>query len=657
METRTLIIAILISTFALSSQAQQDAEWLLNKRPDCQEWHLPDKGVGKVMRRIGSQNTAPMKAHGVQYIPLVLVEFQDMDFSVAGTQVTDDTGNVVRTIKGTSEEVNTYYQLFCNGTMDGVRYTGHGSYGSVRDYFVDMSDSAFLPIFTPIGPVTLDKGYAYYGENTYTTVNGVVKTTSHHKNINQFYKDAIAKAMEIHSDWSAFDNDGNGTVDMVFFVFAGLGESNGGDEYCIWPHESTRSITINGQSFAGYGITCEARPAAYRTDTIVSGNDTTYKRIVISTRGDGVGVFCHELSHALGLPDFYDTNDVAFGMDLWSVMDYGEYGNNGYCPGGYTAYERDFMGWQQLIELKEPCVLTIPCFTDGGGGYKIVNDANPDEYYIIENRQPKGWDVSVCGSARHGLQVTHVDFSASRWSDNTVNTDPNHQRMTIIAANNRYIGTNSARAEAATNGTTTQAEWQKTLLGNLWPGDTYNYDLTDESTPAAKVYTGGLIHKPLRNITENEDGTVTVCFRTNGRLDTPTIKNAENLEMTSFDAVWEPVEHATQYVCELYDDNELLHYDMLTETRKHYDGFLPGTLLKYRVKAMADSPEDYLDSEWSEYVSLNTLIDIIPNITNKVENDIIYDLSGRKISSQFKVHSSQLQKGIYIQSGRKVVKK
>ena len=51
---------------------------------------------------------------------------------------------------------------------------------------------------------------------------------------------------------------------------------------------------------------------------------------------------------------------------------------------------------------------------------------------------------------------------------------------------------------------------------------------------------------------------------------------------------------------------------------------------------------------------------------NEIENEemrngenenAIYDLSGRKISSQFKVHSSQLQKVIYIQSGRKVVKK
>ena len=40
-----------------------------------------------------------------------------------------------------------------------------------------------------------------------------------------------------------------------------------------------------------------------------------------------------------------------------------------------------------------------------------------------------------------------------------------------------------------------------------------------------------------------------------------------------------------------------------------------------------------------------------------IANDKFYDLSGRKISSQFKVHSSQLQKGIYIQDGKKMVRK
>ena len=42
---------------------------------------------------------------------------------------------------------------------------------------------------------------------------------------------------------------------------------------------------------------------------------------------------------------------------------------------------------------------------------------------------------------------------------------------------------------------------------------------------------------------------------------------------------------------------------------------------------------------------------------NGENENVIYDLSGRKIISQFKVHSSHLQKGIYIQDGKKMVRK
>ncbi|MBQ8968581.1 MAG: M6 family metalloprotease domain-containing protein [Bacteroidaceae bacterium] len=633
-----------LSVMSQTAKAQDDTEdWLQNGRPECVGEPAID-GARHIVRRIGSQATAPIKARGIQHVPVVLVAFQDKDFTVGDSLVMDTAGNVVDVMKGTDEDIRNYYRLFCNGRQDGVRYTGHGSYGSVHDYFVEQSDSVFLPQFTVIGPVTLDNGYAYYGANRYNS-QGVL--TSHHKNISEFYRDALGKAYGLYPDWKDFDNNGDGNIDIVFFIFAGLGESNGGDTDCLWPHETTRPTTINGTVFSTTAITCESRPATYRTDTVTVDGKATLKRVVDTIQGDGIGVFIHELSHALGLPDFYDTEYVAFGMDLWSVMDYGEYGGNGYVPGNYTAYERDFMGWQPLEELTGPCVLTIPCFADGGKGYRIVNEANPDEYYIIENRQPRGWDRSVCAQGRHGLQVTHVDYLSSRWNANTVNTDTLHQRMTIIAANNRYIGTNSAATEARRNGTKDTEEWVKTLNGNLWPGDQCNYSLTDESTPAAEVYTGGLMHKPLRNITENLDGTVTVCFCTNGILEPPEVRDAENIGTTSFDAVWGTVEHATRYVCELYEDSVLLLCDTLTENVRHYGDLQVSKKMKYRVMAMADMPDDYLSSGWSDFSSLNFLIDLIPFQpchNEKKSGQKVYDLCGREISRP--------KHGLYVRNGK-----
>lgn len=584
-------------------------EWLRNGRPECFHQEEPHAGAShRSPRRVGlgTQANAPMKALGTKRIPVVLVSFADKSFTAAD---------------GTAEGVKAFYDKFCNGTMNGKLYTGHGSHGAIRDYFVEQSDSAFLPEFTVIGPVTLSKGYAEYGRNS-----------GNRKDIgfDNFRSESIKLAQQVYTgSWTDFDNDNNGTVDMIFFIFAGLGESNGGDADCIWPKESTASVTIGGTVYSCSAVTCEARPATYDEE----GNPLTIKT-------DGVGVFIHEFSHALGLPDFYDTNNKAFGMDLWSVMDYGEYGNNGYNPGNYTAYERDFMGWRRLIDLEEPCILNIPCFADGGFGYRIYNSANRNEYYIIENRQPKGWD-DVVGKMGHGLQVTHVDYEATRWANNTVNTDPDRQRMTIIAANNTYAGTNSA---------TSGKEWRETLAGNLYPGSALNYSLTDTSIPAARVYTGGLLSKPLNHIVENADQTVTVYFRTHGQLAAPAVNDAEDIQMNSFKASWQSVENATRYVCELYQEDILVQRDTLETTSMAYMELQPSTLLKYRVQALADQPEDYLPSVWSEYSHLQTLADLIQGVDESIKRVVVYNLSGQPIVSGYANDLTRLSlhPGIYV---------
>jgi len=603
------LFAILFGLASLTVQAQDEVEeWFQNGRPIHEETVIYDEtGKHLAPRKLGSQATAPLKASGTQRVPVVLVAFPDMAFSVADS---------------TDSGVNAFYNLFCNGTMDGVMYTGHGSHGSIRDYFVEQSDSTFFPEFTVIGPVVLDSSYTYYGKNSASGSKDV--------NISAFRNQAIAKAQEIFTDWDTFDNDGNGTVDMVFFIYAGMGENTKGGPDAIWPKESSSSVTINGRTFSCYGCTCEARPD--KRDE--NGN-------VLTTKVDGVGVPIHELSHALGLPDFYDTRSVAFGMDIWSVMDYGEYGNNGYNPGNYTAYERDFMGWRQLKTLDEPQILTIDCFADGGYGYKIINDANANEYYILENRQAKGWDDKIC-LIGHGLQVTHVDYNASRWNGNTVNTDANHQRMTIIAANNNYEGTNVAQ---------TAAQWRACLEGNLFPGADFKFDLTDDSDPAATVYAGELMHKPIRNITENEDGTITLCYRTNGQLDTPVALDPDSVDVHSFRANWGEVEYATNYIIELEDEDQgIISVDTLQELSLAYADLRDGTKLKYHVKAIADSPEDYLDSEWSEYVYLETLVDLIEGVDDSAKLVEVYTMTGKCVSRCYadQVNRLDLHNGIYV---------
>ncbi len=588
----------------IHSNAQTDG--LRFGRPEHVFAEPAGNNARRAPQRIGSQSTASLKATGQPRIPVVLVQFTDTKFTAGGT---------------TKEEINAYYQQFCNGDAAG---NGVGkNHGSIRSYFAAQSDSAFLPQFDVLGPVTLSKEVAHYGGNSGTRKD---------LNFTEFCNESVTLAQsEFEGEWSIFDNNGDGNVDIVFFLFAGLGENNYGGENTIWPKEQTTATTINGIKYACYGCTCELQPTEIDKNENVTG-----------TRADGVGVFIHELSHALGLPDFYHTRGgVVPGMDLWSVMDYGIYANNGYRPMNYTAYERDFMGWQPMEELTEPAIVTLLPFAQGGKGYKITNDANPDEYYILENRQPQGWDQSI-QKIGHGMLVTHVDYNAKAWNSNTVNNTETHQRMTFIPASNSY---------ANLIGTCESSEaWRMALAGHLYPGTSLNYNLTDESAPASVVYAGGLMGKPVRNITEAEDGTITLCYRTHGQLATP--------ELVQYDAAytWTAIENATHYLLEIYEGETLLQSIDTTQVMEICLSDLPQERhLSLRLCALADSPEDYLSSAWSQWLQIATTA--IGSTQAKDNMTDVYDLQGHRVARALhgQLQSLHLPKGVYVADGKKII--
>ena len=579
----------------------------LGEREDADIDNLIVEPARQRARRIGSHSGAPLASTGRKFVPLLLVEFQDLPFS----------------IRQTPDSLRTYYDLFCNGLRNGELYTGHGSYGSIKDYFLEQSGGQFDPEFVVIGPVRLDSAYAYYGGDRYNDKGSVL---SHDEHYNDFRNEAIKKALELQVDWEIFDNDKNGSVDMLYLLYAGLGQNNGGGDATIWPKEITTSVTIDGITFATSATCCELQP-----------NKKDAQGNIISTTADGIGVFIHELSHALGLPDFYDTKGTAFGMDIWSVMDYGEYCGNGYNPVNYTAYERDFMEWESLTTISEPTTLHIPCFAEGGGGYKVMNDNNLNEYYILENRQKMGWD-SALGRIATGLQVTHVDYSASRWNANSVNTDRSHQRMTVIAANNLYLGSYTAK---------TDEEYRNTLEGQLYPGKTDNHELTDESTPASVVFTGKYMSKPIVDIQE-QDGIITLKFCPRGTLSQAANLGPEEITDNGFTARWDDVPDAQCYNVELWSSDELLErHDSIEATALTFEGLDKGDQYVFRVQPLAD---DFLNGEWSE----SGLIQIQGNdIVLQPESETlvrVYNLGGSYITQCYadEIRRLGLRRGVYV---------
>jgi len=435
-----------------------------------------------VIRRIGLRSTSSLSSIGTPKVPVILVQFPDLRFT-AGLQAGDTCKTDLQ-----RDTVNSFYQLYCNGTgEEGAYYTAAGSEGAISEYFRDQSEGQFVPQFVIIGPVELDSSFVYYGEG------------QSDKHINQFYSESLTKAQATYgNDWSQFDNDGDGKVDMAFFIYAGPGANAVSEEddpladSYIWPRERSTGGTINGVQYGCYACCNEQ-----------------YKGKV-----DGIGVFVHELSHALGLPDLYDLNYVAYGLDYWDVMDSGCYCRNGYVPCNYSAYERDFMGWKSLVTLEsdQPQQLILNPISSNGVGYKIVNPENEDEYYVLENRQNKGWDTYIGRGNRetklHGLLVGHIDYVKNKWTSNKVNTNASHQYYTIIPADGELYS--YLYVESSDD----YLNFLASAQGDLYPGTTGLDSICGdkESVYTTTGNTPGQMGQPIYNIRENEDLTISLDY-------------------------------------------------------------------------------------------------------------------------------------------------
>ena len=385
-----------------------------------------------------------------------------------------------------------------NDIFNQVGYNKDGNIGSVHDYFFDQSYGKFDLTFDIYGPVTTQKNMAYYGQNEnnsdmrVATFAAEVITTAHYK---------------YDINWKDYDWDNDGEVDQVYIIYAGVGEASGGGVDAIWPHEWALS---QGQYYGdGNG---PLNFGGYTIDTYAAGDELRSRN---SSKLNGIGTACHEFSHCLGLPDFYDTSyKGGFGMNAWDLMDSGNYnGNthNGECPVGYTAYERWWAGWLNFVELTEPCTITnMPNLEDEPVAYIIRNDVNRNEYFTFENRQCTKWFQFVNTTNNcHGMLACHVDYNAQAWEKNKVNNDAKHQRMSIIPAG----GELGSLSGSTYNVNPSQYQSQ------LFPGNKSVTELTNNSHASCggKLFgtnTDGThnMNKPITNIKESDDGLISFDF-------------------------------------------------------------------------------------------------------------------------------------------------
>ena len=348
-----------------------------------------------------------------------------------------------------------YYKNVINGKDFSDEEEGY--VGSVRDYFLAQSNGQFELDFDVVGPVTMSKNSGYYGND------GAYQKD---EKVYEMIKEA-SDGIQDKVNLKDYDWDGDGEADQVFFLYAGLGQASGGSPGTIWPHESELRywpcgvLSYPTGKINTYACANELQPETQGSSRYISA---------------GIGTICHEFSHCLGFADMYDTTGGGgYGMSVFDVMDQGSYNGNGFVPCNYTAFERIYAGWVEAIELESPAtVKDMKSVSDYGRPFIMYNYKNTNEYFLLENRQNTGWDKGLYGS--NGLLIVHVNYVPSRWANNSVNaSNEKIQCCTVVNADGSRENT------------------QYSLQGDLYPyevkGVTMNDEFTDESEPAAKLYT------------------------------------------------------------------------------------------------------------------------------------------------------------------------
>lgn len=336
--------------------------------------------------------------------------------------------------------------------------------GTVHDYYSEVSygqlDIVAVVLPSSIGWLRAPQSYAYYVDDNYGT-------ESPYPNNSQKLCEDLVDLADPLVDFSEYDNDGNGFVDVVIIAHAGAGAEFTGSSSDIWSHKwSIIPRNYDGVNVSDYTIVPEYW---------IAPGDLT------------IGVFCHELGHAFGLPDLYDTDGSSNGVGDWSLMSSGSW--NGYLgnsPAHPDAWCKQQLGWATPTMITSNLVgQAIPEVETNAAIFKVsVDGVTSDEYYLVENRQKIGYDAALPGS---GLLIWHVDDQVwhNQYEWYPGHTTFGHYLVALEQADNLFSlekGTSLGDA------------------GDSYPGSTANSGFNPASGPSSDAYDGSGGYVSIVNI-------------------------------------------------------------------------------------------------------------------------------------------------------------
>ena len=185
-------------------------------------------------------------------------------------------------VKFKRDNANEEYHDFLN--KEG--YSNYYMKGSARDFFILNSSGKYRPTFDVYGPVTLKGNRDSYGAmvDPNNIAAGAVKAVS----------EAMDSLVAANVDFTPYDSDNDRIVDFVYMIYAGVGSADTDVQSAIWPHSYNISKRLT-RNMSMYRYACSPE---------IDGQAYLYRKSTDAL--NGIGTFCHEFSHVLGLQDHYD---------------------------------------------------------------------------------------------------------------------------------------------------------------------------------------------------------------------------------------------------------------------------------------------------------------------------------------------------------------
>lgn len=402
-------------------------------------------------QRKAKANNASTAITGVRRILVVLMQFSDKNFTK------------------TSSDFNDLFNQ--------INYSYDGAKGSVHDFYSTVSWGQLNLFSDIIGPFTSRHEMAYYGRN--------VGLGGNDSNPYELFEEALEEASKT-VDLSIYDCDNDGYIDNFHIIYAGYGEDAGASSDAIWSHEMSFSdIAVQGLLINRYSCAPELR----------------------SNRGSGIsriGPHCHEIGHALGAMDYYDTDyDLGGqfqGTGQWDVMASGSWNEDGIRPANFNPYVKTYdFGWSHAITLESDTDLIVQPISKTNVVYRI-NTPQENEFFLMENINDIQSNLMMPGN---GLMIYHIGPQLEQKSHtNKINASYPQQCYPVCASSNNSMPINDSSTYGDINSP-----------GCPYPGSSHNSSLTIESIPGSLIQNGESAEFSILDITENDDLSVNLSFQ------------------------------------------------------------------------------------------------------------------------------------------------